>query len=71
MIGTGEGSSVVLSPVLTLGYPFESANTRYDLIGTLLDAPLWLLFGSDVIWEVVISCTGTSGDFITSKIISV
>ena len=66
-----EGSLVVLSLVIPLGYLLEYPNPGADLYGTLLGAAIGLWFGSDVVWGVGISCVPTSGAFITSKMNSV
>ena len=71
MIGTGERSLVVLSLELPRVSPLESPNPGADLSGTLLGSPLGLWFGSEVFWEVGISCVPPYGALITYKMTSV
>ena len=71
IIGSGEGSMVGLSLVLTLEYPLESPNHGADLPGMLMGAPLGLWSSSDMVWGVVISCVPPSVSFIKSNMNSV
>ena len=49
IIGNGELSLIILSPVHTLVYPLESPNAGDVLSGTLLTVPLGLWFGYKVV----------------------
>ena len=49
IIVTREGSLVVLSLLISIGFPLESPNPGDELPGTLLGAPIGLWFGSEAV----------------------